>query len=76
MLVSSVFLASPWKAIVVTGQALFCGVAVAGLIASRSGLRITPLYLPYYFLVITGAGLRGLVAFFRDPDAPYWEPRK
>jgi len=76
ILVSSIFLASPWKAVAIAGQAIFYGAAAAGLLASRSGLRMTLLYLPYYFLVITGAGLGGLAAFLRGTDTPYWEPRK
>jgi cellulose synthase/poly-beta-1,6-N-acetylglucosamine synthase-like glycosyltransferase len=76
MVLSSPFLASPWNAVAPASLALFGGAALAGWLLDRAGRRVTILYLPYYFLVITSAGVRGLGAWLSGTDHPYWEPRK
>jgi poly-beta-1,6-N-acetyl-D-glucosamine synthase len=76
ILVSSPFLSEPWRSAALVGQAVFYGAAGAGFLASRLGLKAAPLYLPYYFLVLTLAGLLGVGAFLLRRDRPYWEPRQ
>ncbi len=76
ILASSPFLPEPWREIALAGQGVFYGAAAAGFLASRLSARVIPLYLPYYFLVLTAAGLGGLWAFLRKSDQPYWDPRR
>jgi len=76
ILVSSPFLPGPWRTTALASQAIFYGTAVLGFLASRLGLRLMPLYLPYYFLAISASGLAGLVDCLRHTDVPYWEPRQ
>jgi cellulose synthase/poly-beta-1,6-N-acetylglucosamine synthase-like glycosyltransferase len=76
ILLSSPFLPAPWRVPALAGQALLYGTASLGFLASRLGLRITPLYLPYYFLAISASGVSGLLAWLRRIDLPYWEPRQ
>lgn len=76
LLVSSPFLPDPWNRIALGGQGVFYAAALAGFVLDRWGNRVRLLYLPYYFLVITRAGLSGLGAYLSGSDHPYWEPRQ
>jgi cellulose synthase/poly-beta-1,6-N-acetylglucosamine synthase-like glycosyltransferase len=76
VLFAAPFLPRPWNSAALAGQGAFYTIALLGFLASRLGRVLTPLYLPYYFLVINLAGLRGLVRFVRRTDTPYWEPRQ
>jgi cellulose synthase/poly-beta-1,6-N-acetylglucosamine synthase-like glycosyltransferase len=76
MLLGAPFLPHPWAVTALTLQALFYGAAALGFAVSRLGLRLLPLYLPYYFLAITVAGLAGLGSLAAGTDRPYWEPRQ
>ncbi len=76
MLLGAPFLPHPWAVAALTGQALFYGAAALGFATSRLRLRLMPLYLPYYFLAITVAGLAGLASLAAGSDRPYWEPRQ
>ncbi|MFQ5877221.1 MAG: glycosyltransferase family 2 protein [Acidobacteriota bacterium] len=75
MMTITPWLPPPWREAALAGQGTLYLAAGIGFIASR--LRAGPswLYLPYYFLVITVAGVAGLVALARRTDRPYWEPR-
>ncbi len=76
ILLSSPFLTYPWNALALGGQALFYAMAAAGLLARDLKSIGTALFLPYYYLAITLAGLGGLKAFLLRSDRPYWEPRQ
>jgi len=76
LLLSTPFLAPSWRTLALATQGLFYGVALLGFLLDRIGWRVNMVYLPYYFLVITWAGLGGLLAFFSGSDRPHWEPRK
>jgi len=76
LLLGTPFLPHPWAGVAATAQALLYAGAAAGYLASRSGLRLTLLYLPYYFLAISAAGLAGLGSLLLGRDTPYWEPRR
>jgi cellulose synthase/poly-beta-1,6-N-acetylglucosamine synthase-like glycosyltransferase len=75
ILVSTPFLPDPWRWPLLSAQAAFYGAAFAGCFLQRVGIRTLPLYLPCYFLVITVAGVLGLVALIARRDKPYWDPR-
>jgi cellulose synthase/poly-beta-1,6-N-acetylglucosamine synthase-like glycosyltransferase len=76
LLVGSLGLPPPWDHLAWTCQTIFYGLAVAGFVSTRWPGRRTFLYLPYYFLVIAGAGLLGLGSFLMRSDRPYWDPRQ
>jgi cellulose synthase/poly-beta-1,6-N-acetylglucosamine synthase-like glycosyltransferase len=76
LLVSSPFLPYPWSGVALAVQGAFYAAALAGFALDRWGRRVRLLYLAYYFLVITRAGLSGLGAFLSGSDHPYWEPRQ
>lgn len=76
LLISGISLPPPWGSFLLFGQGLFYGAALLGFVMSRLGLRVVWLYMPYYFLVITAAGLRGLAMSVLLLDTPYWEPRR
>lgn len=76
VLVSCLGLPGPWRDLALAAQACFYGAAALGFTASRLGIRVPLLYLPYYYLVITLAGTMGLGAFLLGTDRTYWEPRQ
>jgi cellulose synthase/poly-beta-1,6-N-acetylglucosamine synthase-like glycosyltransferase len=76
LLLSAPFLPRPWGSVALAGQGAFYVIALLGFLASRLGRGNTPLYLPYYFLVINLAGVRGLFSYVRGTDRPHWEPRQ
>jgi len=76
LLASSFGLPEPWRWLSLSLQGGFYGAAALGCVLNRLGIRVIPLYLPYYFLVIAVAGTRGLLAFALRTDRPFWEPRQ
>ena len=76
LLVSSPFLPEAWLAPIVAGEVVFCGAGALGFFVSRLGYRVLPLYLPFYWLATSLAGLRGLIALVLRRDVPFWEPRQ
>lgn len=76
MVVAAPFLPAPLSHLALSALGVFFGAALAGFLADRLGLRVAPLYLCYYLLVIHVAGLAGLLAFLLRTDRPYWEPRQ
>jgi cellulose synthase/poly-beta-1,6-N-acetylglucosamine synthase-like glycosyltransferase len=76
LLVSSPSLPPPWAALALGAQGLLYGGALMGFLTRRRRRGSVLPYLPYYFLVITLAGLRGLAAHLVRSDRPYWEPRQ
>jgi cellulose synthase/poly-beta-1,6-N-acetylglucosamine synthase-like glycosyltransferase len=69
-------LPSPFRMVAVSGQGLLYGAALLGFLLDRLGRRVTILYLPYYALALTAAGLGGLFNLVRNTDRPWWEPRQ
>jgi cellulose synthase/poly-beta-1,6-N-acetylglucosamine synthase-like glycosyltransferase len=76
LLLTTPFLPAAWRTPALAIQGGFYAVALAGALLDRLGRRVTILYLPYYFLLITWAGLGGLLAFLSGTDRPHWEPRQ
>ena len=66
----------PLRSLLIGGQVLFYGLASIGVLANLAGWRIGILQLPYYYLVITVAGMAGLASWLRKADRPYWTPRQ
>lgn len=76
ILIGTPWIPAPFRMVAAWGQGLFYGAAGLGFALDRMGLRVTILYLPYYALALTGAGLAGLFNLVRDTDRPFWEPRQ
>lgn len=56
-------------------QGVFYLLAVAGFAGERLGLRMGRAALPYYFCVVTAAGLRGLARYGRGGAQAVWAPK-
>jgi glycosyltransferase involved in cell wall biosynthesis len=55
-------------------QAVFYALALAGLAGERAGLRLGRAALPYYFCVVSAAGLGGLARYVRGGAQAVWAP--
>jgi glycosyltransferase involved in cell wall biosynthesis len=55
-------------------QGAFYALALVGLAGERSGLRLGRAALPYYFCVVSAAGLGGLVRYLRGGAEAVWAP--
>lgn len=55
-------------------QLAFYGLALAGLAAERWGVRLGVLSVPYYFCVVTTAGVAGFLRFLRGGADAIWAP--
>jgi glycosyltransferase involved in cell wall biosynthesis len=62
-------------ALAFAGQVAFYSVAGVGAVAERLGLSLGRLALPYYFCVVSAAGLVGLMRFVRGGTQAVWNPR-
>ena len=76
LLVASASLAprSTLHAVLLGGQVLFYGVALAGWIAERAGRGLGRLAIPYYFCLLSAAGVAGFVRFARGRADAVWAP--
>ncbi|HKQ97357.1 MAG TPA: glycosyltransferase, partial [Candidatus Polarisedimenticolia bacterium] len=74
--VSTPFLPEAIRVPAMVAQGALYGLAAAGWILDRFGLRIRPAYLAYYVLAIHAAGLTGLFRLLAGSDRPHWEPRQ
>jgi hypothetical protein len=76
MLASNIALADSGPLYVATlaGQAAFYLLAAAGWLAERRGHAIGKLALPYYFCVVSAAGIAGIVRFLRSGAESVWAP--
>lgn len=61
-------------AMLLDGQLAFYLLALVALLAERHGRRLGPLALPYYFCVVSAAGMAGLVKFLRSGADSVWTP--
>jgi glycosyltransferase involved in cell wall biosynthesis len=64
----------PVYALTAAVQGLFYTLALAGLVGERLGLRLGRVALPYYFCVVSVAGLGGLVRYLRGGAQAVWAP--
>ena len=76
ILVGTSGLPAPYFQAAASAQGVLYGAAAVGWVLDRLGRRVTILYLPFYALAITAAGILGLVHYFRGTDRPWWEPRQ
>src|SRR6185503_14604363 len=76
MLASNLLLVdtSPVYVATLLGQAAFYLFAAAGWIAERRGHAIGKLALPYYFCVVSAAGVAGIVRFLHSGAESVWAP--
>ena len=56
------------------GQVAFYALAVAGWLGERAGRRLGRLAVPYYFCLVSAAGLGGLVRSWRSGAEAVWAP--
>jgi hypothetical protein len=64
----------PLYALTLAGQGAFYALALAGLIGERRGRRLGRAALPYYFCVVSAAGLAGLARSLRGGAQAIWAP--
>ena len=76
ILAGTPWLPVPFRDAAILGQGLLYGAALLGFLLDRLGIRVTILYLPYYALALTAAGMAGLTNLVLDTDRPFWEPRQ
>jgi hypothetical protein len=55
-------------------QSLFYYAAFIGWLADRSGVKLGPLALPYYFILINAAVVAAFMKFMRGQAHVVWEP--
>jgi glycosyltransferase involved in cell wall biosynthesis len=61
-------------ALTAAAQGGFYALALAGLVSERSGVRLGRAALPYYFCVVSAAGLGGIVRYLRGGAQAVWAP--
>jgi len=64
----------PLYTVTLAAQAGFYALALAGLAGERWGLRLGRAALPYYFCVVSAAGLGGLARYLRGGAQAVWAP--
>ena len=64
---------SAWGRLIVAGQAAFAGAALAGWRGERSGRRHRLTYMPYYFLRMNLATVRGIRDFAAGRREAVWQ---
>lgn len=76
LLVSSTLLAprAPIYAVALAGQAAFYALAASGWLAERSGRGLGSLAIPYYFCLVSAAGVAGFARFVRGGADAVWAP--
>jgi hypothetical protein len=65
---------SPLYVVTLAGQATFYGLALAGLAAERLGSGLGRLAVPYYFCLVSAAGVAGLLRAARGGAEAVWSP--
>jgi len=76
-LVANAWLAvgEPFYRLTLAGQAAFYGLALLGLLAERAALPVGKLAVPYYFCVVSAAGIGGFARYLRGGGEAVWSPR-
>jgi cellulose synthase/poly-beta-1,6-N-acetylglucosamine synthase-like glycosyltransferase len=65
----------PFYRLTLAGQAAFYGLALLGLLAERAALPLGKLAVPYYFCVVSAAGVGGFARYLRGGGDAVWTPR-
>lgn len=65
---------TPLYSALFVGQLLFYGLALAGAVGERLQLRLRLLAVPYYFCVVSAAGVSGFFQFIRGRGHATWVP--
>lgn len=66
----------PLYGVTMVVQAAFYGLALAGGLAERHGLSLGKLAIPYYFCVVSAAGVGGLLRYLRGGAEAIWAPAR
>ena len=66
--------AHPLYTLTLAAQGAFYALALGGLAAERAGLRLGRAALPYYFCVVSAAGIGGLARYLRGGAQAVWAP--
>jgi glycosyltransferase involved in cell wall biosynthesis len=76
LLAASAWLApqSPLYAAALAGQAAFYALALGGWLAERTGRGLGRLAIPYYFCLVSAAGVAGFARFVRGRAEAVWAP--
>jgi poly-beta-1,6-N-acetyl-D-glucosamine synthase len=76
LLAASVWLAprSGLYAAALAGQAAFYALALAGWLSERAGRGLGKLAIPYYFCLVSAAGVAGFARFVRGRAEAVWAP--
>ena len=64
----------PLYAGLLAGQVLFYALVAAGWLGERTGRRLGRLALPYYFCLVSAAGVAGFLRFVRGRAQAVWAP--
>jgi hypothetical protein len=64
----------PLYSLTLTVQGAFYALALAGLAGERAGLRLGRAALPYYFCVVSAAGVGGLARYLGGGAQAVWAP--
>jgi hypothetical protein len=64
----------PVYALALLAQLAFYALALVGFVAERAGRRLGRAALPYYFCVVSAAGLAGLARYLRGGAQAVWAP--
>jgi cellulose synthase/poly-beta-1,6-N-acetylglucosamine synthase-like glycosyltransferase len=65
---------SPWFAATLAGQLAFYGLATAGALGERFHVRLRLLAIPYFFCLVSAAGVTGFLQFLRGHHHATWLP--
>jgi len=65
---------SPVYAIALAGQVVFYALALGGGLAERGGRGLGKLAIPYYFCLVSAAGVAGFARFLRGRTEAVWAP--
>jgi cellulose synthase/poly-beta-1,6-N-acetylglucosamine synthase-like glycosyltransferase len=76
--ISSAFLvtSSELFTLIFLGQVSFYATAFMGLLGDRLGVRLGPLSIPYYFVLVNFAAVKAYLKFLRGEKHVVWEPMR
>jgi hypothetical protein len=76
LFVASAWLAprAPIYAVALGGQVVFYTLALAGWLGERAGRKLGRLAIPYYFCLVSAAGVAGFLRFVRGRAEAVWAP--
>jgi len=62
--------------LILTGQILFYGAALAGLLLEKRKVKVKALFVPYYFCIMNYAVMAGIRRYYRGSQSAVWEKAK